>query len=84
MGISRSSVRYEAKRSGDQELRERLRELAGQRRRFGYRRLHVMLRREGEVVNHKRVYRLYREEGLVRAKEKAQVRPRRTGGEAAA
>ena len=64
MGISRSSVRYEARRSGDQELRERLRELAGERRRFGYRRLHVMLRREGEVVNHKRVYRLYREEGL--------------------
>jgi len=70
VGISRSSVRYEAKRSGDQELRERLRELAGQRRRFGYRRLHVMLRREGEVVNHKRVYRLYREEGLSVRKRK--------------
>ena len=38
--------------------------MAGERRRFGYRRLQVMLRREGEVVNHKRVYRLYREEGL--------------------
>ncbi len=45
-------------------MRERLRQLAGERRRFGYRRLHVMLRREGEKVNHKRVYRLYREEGL--------------------
>jgi len=64
VGIRRSSARYQTRRSGDQELRERLRQLAGERRRFGYRRLHVMLRREGEKVNHKRVYRLYREEGL--------------------
>jgi len=64
LGIIRSSARYRARRSGDQELRERLRQLAGERRRFGYRRLHVLLRREGEQVNHKRVYRLYREEGL--------------------
>ena len=45
-------------------MRGRLRQLAGERRRFGYRHLHVMLRREGEKVNRKRVYRLYREEGL--------------------
>jgi transposase InsO family protein len=64
VGIGRSTARYLPVRSGDQELRERLRQLAGERRRFGYRRLHVMLRREGEHVNHKRVYRLYREEGL--------------------
>lgn len=64
MGIGRSSARYKARRSGDEELRERLRQLAGERRRFGYRRLHVMLGRQGERVNHKRVYRLYREEGL--------------------
>jgi len=64
VGFCRSSARYRTRRSGDQELRERLRALAGERRRFGYRRLHVMLRREGEQVNHKRVYRLYREEGL--------------------
>ena len=64
MGIGRSSLRYTTKRSGDQELRERLRQLAGERRRFGYRRLHVLLRREGEQVNHKRVYRLYKDEGL--------------------
>ena len=45
-------------------LRARLRELAERRPRFGYRRLHVLLRREGIVVNHKRIERLYREEGL--------------------
>jgi len=74
VGISRSSARFENKRSGDQELRERLRQLAGERRRFGYRRLHVLLRREGELVNHKRVYRLYREEGLsVRTRKRKRV-----------
>lgn len=64
VGIGPSSMRYTVKRSGDEKLRERLRELAGERRRFGYRRLHVMLVREGQMVNHKRVYRLYQEEGL--------------------
>jgi putative transposase len=51
-------------RHGDAGLRERLRALAVERRRFGYRRLHVLLRREGSVVNCKRTQRLYREEGL--------------------
>ena len=46
-------------------LRQRLRELAASRVRYGYRRLHVLLRREGFSVNHKRIYRLYREEDLV-------------------
>lgn len=64
VGLGRSSARYRARRSGDEELRERLRQLAGERRRFGYRRLHVMLVREGQMVNHKRVYRLYQAEGL--------------------
>jgi putative transposase len=74
VGISRSSARYRRRRSGDEELRERLRQLAGERRRFCYRRLHVMLRREGEQVNHKRVYRLYREEGLtVRKRSRKRV-----------
>ena len=45
-------------------LRERLRELANQRRRFGYRRLHILLRREGVLINRKKTQRLYREEGL--------------------
>ena len=46
-------------------LRQRLRALAHERRRFGYRRLHVLLRREGFTVNHKRLFRLYREERLM-------------------
>jgi putative transposase len=51
-------------RTDEPGLRLRLRELAAERRRFGYRRLHVLLRREGVSVNHKRVERLYRDEGL--------------------
>lgn len=62
--VWRSCWRYRRRRGEDTALRERLRALAVQRRRFGYRRLHVLLRREGWPVNHKRVYRLYREEGL--------------------
>jgi len=65
VGMSRSSVRYCGQGRDDAALRERLRELAGERRRFGYRRLHVLLQREGWTVNHKRVYRIYREEGLM-------------------
>ncbi len=64
IGADRTSVRYRSRRPDDTELRERLRALAGERRRFGYRRLHVLLRREGRVVNRKKTQRLYREEGL--------------------
>ena len=64
LGVDRTSVRYQATRPADAELRERLKALAQERRRFGYRRLHVLLRREGQVVNRKRVQRLYREEKL--------------------
>ena len=64
LGVDRTSVRYRATRPDDGALRERLRTLAQERRRFGYRRLHVLLRREGEVVNRKRVQRIYREERL--------------------
>jgi len=72
--VSRSTVRYQHRRSGDEELKERLREAAGERRRFGYRRLHVMLQRKGYAVNHKRIYRLYREEGLsVRKRKRKRV-----------
>ena len=62
--VDRASVRYEAARPDDTALRERLKALAQERRRFGYRRLHVLLRREGQVVNRKRVQRIYREEKL--------------------
>jgi putative transposase len=65
VGIGRSSARYRPRpRGGEAGLRRRLQELAAERPRFGYRRLHVLLRREGVVVNHKRVERLYRAEGL--------------------
>lgn len=69
--LSRSRWHYELKRAdGDAVLRERLKVLATERPRFGYKRLHLLLRREGVVVNHKRVLRLYREERLA-------VRPHR-------
>ena len=59
-----SSYRYRSRRADDGPLRERLRALAAVRRRFGYRRLAWLLDREGTKVNLKKVYRLYREEGL--------------------
>jgi putative transposase len=64
IGTDRGSVRYRALRPDDGALGERLKALAQQRRRFGYRRLHVLLRREGQLVNKKRMQRLYREERL--------------------
>jgi len=64
LGADRTSVRYLATRPDDSDLRERLKALAQERRRFGYRRLHVMLRREGHAVNRKGVQRIYREERL--------------------
>ena len=65
IGCVRMTVRYRTQRPDDGALRERLRALAQERRRFGYRRLHVLLRREGHVVNHKRLFRVYREERLM-------------------
>jgi putative transposase len=64
MEIDRGTCRYRRQRPEDGDLRIRLRELAEMRRRFGYRRLQVLLLREGWQVNHKRVYRLYVEEKL--------------------
>jgi putative transposase len=63
MRLSVSSYRYESKRT-DEPLRTQLVELAREKPRFGYRRLHVLLRRSGERVNHKRLHRIYREAGL--------------------
>ena len=64
-GFCRMTMRYKAKRGNDASLRERMKAIARERRRFGYRRLHVLLRREGFRVNHKRLFRLYREERLM-------------------
>ena len=73
VGITRWTNRYQSRRDPQAELRMRLRELAGSRVRYGYRRLTVLLRREGWAVNAKRVYRLYREEGLqVRTRQACQ------------
>lgn len=64
IGADRKSMRYRSQRDDDADLRLKLRELAQQRRRFGYRRLHILLRREGLVINRKKTQRLYREEKL--------------------
>lgn len=64
VGMCRATYTYRLRDKGDGLLRVRLRELAEQRRRFGCPRLHVMLKRESLVVNHKRTERVYREEGL--------------------
>ena len=80
VGAARATIRYRPQGRGDDEaVRDRLREVAAERPRFGYRRLHVLLRREGIVVNHKRVARLYREEGLAvrRRRRKSPARVRR-------
>ncbi len=72
--VDRSSVRYQSYRPDDAALRTRMRELAAERRRFGYRRLHVLLRHEGLVVNKKSTQRLYREEGLTVRKQRGRKR----------
>ena len=70
-GADRKMVRYQTQRAPDTALRGRLRDLANERRRFGYRRLFVLLRREGEASGINRIYRLYSEEGLTVRKRKA-------------
>jgi len=64
VGLAGSSWHYRARRPARSELQARLAHLAGERPRWGYKRLHVLLRREGHHCNHKLVYRLYREAGL--------------------
>lgn len=73
LGFARSTQRYQT-RKNDDPLRERLKAIAAERRRFGYRRLHILLEREGHVVNHKKLYRLYREEGLAVRRRKGRKR----------
>ena len=61
---TRAGHRYRAIRNDQAMLRRRIRELAAARVRYGYLRIYILLRREGWKINHKRVYRLYRQEGL--------------------
>jgi putative transposase len=71
VGMNRLTFRYQPQIRDDATLRERMRELAKRWKRFGYRRLGVMLEREAIVANHKKLYRIYTEEGLkVRSKRK--------------
>ena len=74
IAADRSVIRYQSRRDDDGMLREKLRELAHQRRRFGYRRLHILLRREGLTLNRKKTQRLYREEGLTVRRRKGRKR----------
>jgi putative transposase len=64
VGMAPKAYRYASKRPDDGEVRTRLRALASERRRFGYRRLHILLTRQGMRLNHKRLFRIYREERL--------------------
>ena len=64
VSMAPKAYRYASKRPDDGEVRTRLRALASERRRFGYRRLHILLTRQGMRLNHKRLFRIYREERL--------------------
>lgn len=70
IGIARSTRRHKSCRQDDTELRTKIVDMAAARKRFGYRRIHIMLQRSGSSINHKKVYRIYCEENL-------QVRKRR-------
>ena len=74
VAADRKMIRYRSRRPPDVELRARLRDLANQRRRFGYRRLFILLRQQGEPSGVNCIYRLYREEGLTVRKRKARRR----------
>jgi putative transposase len=74
--ISRSLYGYRSRRPVMAGLGERMRELAGQKRRYGYRRIHILLRRDGWLINRKRTYRLYSEAGLaVRRRKRKRIGP---------
>lgn len=70
VGLPRSSYDYKPVKKDDNEIRERIKELAYQRKRFSCPRIHLLLRREGLLINHKRTERIYREEGLSLRKRK--------------
>lgn len=76
VGISRSLYRYQPQQGDNAAVSARLVELAADKRRYGYRRLHVLLRREGVAINRKRTYRLYRDAGLtVRRRKRKRIGP---------
>lgn len=64
LDVDRSTVRYKSRRVDDVELRDAIKGVSRERRRFGYRRIHVMIEREGHIVNHKKLRRIYAEEKL--------------------
>jgi len=75
LNVTRSTNRYRAAEKDDQELRIRMKELANRHKRYGSPRIHVLLKREGLVINHKRTERIYREEGLsIRRKRKKKLK----------
>jgi transposase InsO family protein len=74
VNADRTMIRYQSRRAPDTELREQIRDLANERKRFGYRRLFILLRRAGEPSGINRIYRLYREEGLTVRKRRARRR----------
>ena len=79
VGVSVNGFRYKSRRKDDTVVRDRMKELAGKKRRWGYRTICSRIRLEGYVVNHKRLYRMYSQEGLTlrrkrRRKRKAEAR----------
>jgi putative transposase len=73
-GISRTSYGYKPKPNDDDKVRQRLKELAQEKRRYGCRRLHVLIKKEGLVINHKRTERIYRLESLsIRTKKRKKI-----------
>ena len=74
ISTNRKTIRYRSFRPPEAELRAKLGDLANERRRFGYRRLFILLRRDGETSGVNRIYRLYREEVLSVRKRKARRR----------
>lgn len=64
VGGNRSVLRYQSRKSGEEELVKKIKELAWEKKRYGYRRIHLLLKRTGLQINHKKVYRLYKASGL--------------------
>ena len=80
-GVLALGLQVPAEAGDDDVLRRRMGELAGERKRFGSPRLHIMLKREGLVVNHKRTERIYSEEGLALRKKRRRQRCGKSQGD---